>query len=147
MRVAFVPVVPASGRNPDAVAYFVKPGEVPTELADSIDHYLVLAQVMQSAHRFRPSDVASEAQRRTGFKVDTNAHAEAARRLGARPPRGHADRTFDIRYDEYVTSFKQYQYTQMWIDRLTEACMEADGFEEAMGRKPVRIEPGTTTSE
>jgi hypothetical protein len=147
MRVAFVPVVPASGRNPDAVAYFVKPGEVPTELADSLDHYLVLAKVTQTAHRFRPSDVASEVQRRTGFKVDTNAHAEAARRLGARPPRDQPDRTFDIRYAEYVTSFKQYQYTQMWIDRLTKACTEADGFEKATGRKPVRIEHGATTSE
>ena len=33
MRVAFIPVVPASGRNPDAVAYFVRPGEVPSELS------------------------------------------------------------------------------------------------------------------
>jgi hypothetical protein len=60
---------------------------------------------------------------------------------------GQADRTFDIRYAEYVTSFKQYQYTQMWIDRLTEACTEGEGFEEATGREPVRIEHGATTSE
>ena len=29
IRIAFIPLVPASGRSPDAVAYFVRPGQVP----------------------------------------------------------------------------------------------------------------------
>jgi len=45
LRVAFVPVVPSSGRNPDAVAYFIRPGEVPDELGEAIDRYLVLPKV------------------------------------------------------------------------------------------------------
>ena len=141
MRVAFIPVVPASGTNPDAVAYFVRPGEVPTELAGLLDQYVVLPKVMQGGARFRPSDVVAQVQERTGFKFDTNLHAEAARRLGARALRGETDRTCDIQYAEYVTSFKQYQHTQAWIDRLVEACSTESGFEETTGKKPTRLIP------
>lgn len=139
--VAFVPVVPASGRNPDAVAYFVKPGEVPTELAGVLDQYVVLPKLIQGVHRFRPSDVVAEVQRRTGFKFDTNLHAEAARRLNVRPPKDQPDRTCDIRYAEYVTSFKQYQYTQAWIDRLVDACADEAGFLATTGKAAVRLPP------
>lgn len=142
MRVAFVPVVPASGRNPDAIAYFVKPGEVPTELAGALDQYVVLPKVLHGVHRFRPSDVASEVQRRTGFKFDTNVHAEAARQLGVRPPRGEADRTCDVRYAEYVSSFKQYQYTQAWIDRLVEACGDEASYFQTTGKAAVPASSG-----
>jgi hypothetical protein len=141
MRVACVPVVPASGRNPDAVAYFVKPGEVPTELAGVLDQYVVLPKLIQGIHRFRPSDVVAEVQRRTGFKFDTNLHAEAARRLNVRPPKDQPDRTCDIRYAEYVTSFKQYQYTQAWIDRLVDACADEAGFLATTGKAAVRLTP------
>ena len=72
MRVAFVPVVSTSGRNPDAVACFVKPGEVPSKLAATLEHYAVLPKVLQGVHRFRRSDVVAEVQRRTTFKFDTN---------------------------------------------------------------------------
>jgi hypothetical protein len=139
MRVAFIPVVPASGTNPDAVAYFVRPGEVPTELAGLLEQYVVLPKVMQGGARFRPTDVVEEVQERTGFRFDTNLHAEAARRLGVRAPRGDAARTCDIQYAEYVTSFKQYQYTQAWIDRLVEACSTETGFEQTTGKWPVRM--------
>jgi hypothetical protein len=90
---------------------------------------------------FRPSDVVAEVQRRTGFKFDTNLHAEAARRLNVRPPKDQPDRTCDIRHAEYVTSFKQYQYTQAWIDRLVDACADEAGFLATTGKAAVRLPP------
>ena len=137
MRVAFVPVVSTSGRNPDAVAYFVKPGEVPSELAATLEQYVVLPKVLQGVHRFRRSDVVAEVQRRTSFKFDTNLHAEAARRLGVRPAKGEPDRTCNIQYADFVASFKQYQYTQAWIDRLVEESATDEGFRRATGRAPL----------
>lgn len=99
MRVAFVPVVPSSGRNPDAVSYFVKPGEVPTELAETLDRYVVLPKFASAGRpNSSPTDVIAEFERRTGWKLNTAQHAEAARRLGARPPRGKPDRTTNLRY-------------------------------------------------
>jgi hypothetical protein len=122
MRVAFIPVVPGSGRNPDALAYFVKPGAVPSELAEALDHYVVLPKVsIGSRPNFAANAVIAEVERRTPFKLTAPQHADAARRLGVRPPKGEADRTVDIRYAEYITSSKRYLYSQSWIDRLVVA--------------------------
>ena len=88
MRVAFLPVVPASGRNPDAVAYFVKPGAVPTELAEALDQYVVLPKVaMGSRPNLAATAVISEVERRTGWRFNSQNHADAARHLGVRPPK------------------------------------------------------------
>ena len=140
MRVAFLPVVPASGKGADAVAYFLKPGEVPTELEESLERYVVMPKVWKGGRWFRASEVAVEVQRRTGFKfVAAPHHANAAVKLGVRPPKGEPDRTIDITFAEYVSSFKQYQYTQAWIDRLVELCSSESGFEEVTDRPAVRI--------
>lgn len=137
VRIAFVPVVPASGR-PDAVAYFVRPGEVPPELEETIERFVVIPKILKPSVWFRPSDVAAEVQRRTGYVFHaTPHHSTAAERLGARPPRGEPARTLDIALAEYVSSFKQYQYTQAWIDLLVRRCSTEEGFKAATGRIPI----------
>jgi len=142
MRVAFLPVVPASGRGADAVAYFMKPGEVPDELNESLQQYVVVPKVWRANRWFRASEVAAEVQRRTGFKFAAAPHhSTAAVKLGARPPTDEPPATIDITLAEYVSSFKQYQYTQLWIDRLVDVCADPESFQETTGRPavPVRI--------
>lgn len=137
MRVAFVPVVPASGRNPDAVSYFVKPGEVPTELAETLDRYVVLPKFAMSGRpNLSATEVISEVQRRTGHRFNSLQHAEAARQLGARPPRGDVDSTINLRFAEYITSFKRYLYSQAWIDELVKEFQDSDNFERITGTPP-----------
>lgn len=134
LRVAFLPTVPASGRSPDAVAYFVKPGEVPDELDEMLNHYVVLPKVAMAARpNLRAGQVIAEVKRRTGFKFHHHHHVEAARRLGVRPPKGADDKTHDLRYAEYITSIKQYLYSQAWIDRLVKECGTPEGFEATTG--------------
>ena len=58
LRVAFIPVVPSSTNSPDAIAYFVKPGEVPDAISESIEQYLVPPQGLHNktkhpSHRSR----------------------------------------------------------------------------------------------
>ena len=118
MRVAFVPVVPSSGRNPDSVAYFVRPGEVPDELADMLERYVVLAKPLVGNATLRYSHIRDEYERRVGLHLGNNAHAAAARALRARVPRGKADRTIDPRLAEFNTAFNQYVYTPAWVDLL-----------------------------
>jgi len=140
MRVAFLPVVPASGRGADAVAYFLKPGEVPSELEESLERYVILPKIWKGGTWFRAGEVASEVQRRTGFKfVAAPHHSNAAERLGVKPPKGEPPRTCDIAYAEYVSSFKQYQYTQAWIDRLVVLCCNPEGFSATTGRPAVPV--------
>ncbi len=134
LRVAFIPVVPSSGRNPDAVAYFVKPNEVPAELNGTFNEYVVLNRLISGVHRFRPTHVVAEVARRTGYKFNTCLHAESARRLGAKPGLGQTDRTTNAEFAEYVSSFKQYQYTQKWIDHLVQSCSSKEGFLATTGK-------------
>ena len=137
MRVAFVPVVPASGRNPDAVSYFVRPGEVPTELAEALDRYVVLPKFAMSGRpNLSATEVISEVQRRTGHRFNTTQHAQAARQLGTRPPRGEDDMTTNLRFAEYITSFKRYLYSQAWIDELVKELQDPENFERITGTPP-----------
>ena len=141
LRVAFIPVVPASTNSPDAIAYFAKPGEVPDAITESIGQFLVLPKAYTARPNIRPTDVVKAVQERTGYRFNTNLHAEAARRLGARPPRGEPDRTLDIRLAEWISAHKRHLYTQAWIDLLVDKFSTPDGFFEATGKHPVPNQP------
>lgn len=135
LRVAFVPAVPPSGRNPDAVAYFVKPGEVPDELDDVLDRYVVLPKPMVGSRPNKStSEVMNEVKRRTGFKFHSQLHAAAARSLGAWPANGEATATQDIRYAEYIVAHKRWVYSQAWIDHLVSELSDPGKFEEITGK-------------
>ena len=54
LRVAFIPFVPSSTNSPDAIAYFVKPGEVPSAISESIEQYLVLPEGLHNPTEHPP---------------------------------------------------------------------------------------------
>ena len=139
MRVAFIPAVPASGRSPDVVAYFVRPGEVPSELDATLDRYVVL-QKPTARPNFSATEVIGEVQRRTGYKLHTNLHAHVSRKLGIRPYRDEPEGTLDIKYAEYIASFKRYLYSQAWIDLLVEKLSTVEGFTNLTGVSPAQID-------
>ena len=142
LRVAFIPVVPASTNSPDAIAYFAKPGEVPDAITESISQYLVLPKGYTARPNILPTQVVKAVQERTGYRFNTNLHAEAARRLGARPARGEPDATVDIRLAEWISAHKRHLYTQAWIDLLAEKLSTPEGFLAATGKHPVPISNG-----
>ena len=139
LRVAFIPVVPASATSPDAIAYFAKPGEVPDAITESIDQYLVLPKGYTKRPNLLPTEVVMVVQERTGYRFNTILHAEAGRRLGARPPRGEPDATVDIRLAEWISAHKRHLYTPAWIDLLVEKLSTPEGYLEATGKHPVEI--------
>ena len=139
LRVAFIPVVPGSGRSPDSVAYFVPPGEVPTELAETLERYVVLAKPTARPN-FKATDVIREVQRRGDFKFNTQQHLQACRNLGVRPPAGEPETTLDVRYAEYISSFKLHLYSQAWIDRLVTEFAAPERFVELTGRPAVPLD-------
>jgi hypothetical protein len=139
LRVTFVPTVPASGRNPDVVAYFVKPGEVSEDLGQALKEYTVLSKVVAPP---RPNLIASQVLEavldRIPWKFTMTMHTAASRNLKARPARDSADQTAtDPRYCEYVGSVKRHLYNQAWIDRLATELSTAEGFRAATGVDPV----------
>ena len=139
LRVAFVPFVPASGTSPDTVAYFVRPGEVPNDLQETLTNYIILPKVSRSSRPgLRPSDVVKEVLKRIPFKFNNQDHAKVARYLKIRPERGQPDQSLDENYCEYITSIKTYLYNQKWIDRVVEEISTSEGYKKATGRNPVQ---------
>jgi hypothetical protein len=135
LRVTFVPTVPSSGRNPDVIAYFVRPGDVTEDLGQALKEYTVLSKMVTPP---RPNLIATqviEAVRdQIPFKFNMTMHTAASRTLKARPPGDAPDQTAtDARYCEYVGSVKRHLYNQAWVDRLVAELSTADGFTAATG--------------
>lgn len=138
LRVTFLPAVPSSGRNPDVVAYFVKPGEVSENLRQALKEYAVLPKVFRPP---RPSLIATQVveavQDRIPFRFTTNMHTAASRSLKVRPEKDAPDQTVtDARYCEYVSSVKRHLYNEAWVERLVTELSTSEGFRAATGVDP-----------
>lgn len=137
LRVTFVPAVPASGRNPDAVAHFVKPGDVSEELGLALKEYVVLPKVIRPE---RPSLIATQVVEAVGdripYRFTMPMHTAASRQLGVRPGPGDDQTETDPRYCEYVTSVKRHLYNDAWVNRLVDELSTPDGFHTATGYEP-----------
>lgn len=137
LRVTFVPAVPASGRSPDAVAHFVKPGEVTEDLAQALKEYTVVTKVVKAE---RPHLIATQVVEavsdRIPYRFTIRMHTLVARNLKARPPAEGDQTATDPRYCEYVTSVKRHLYSQAWVDRLADELRTGDGFRRAIDEAP-----------
>lgn len=135
LRVTFLPVVPTSGRGPDVVAYFVKPGEVSEELGQALKEYTVLPKIVTPP---RPNLIATQVVNAVSdqipYRFTVTMHTAAARNLKVRPERGAADETVtDPRYCEWVGSVKRHLYNQAWVERLVRELSTPEGFQAATG--------------
>ena len=139
----FLPTASRSGRGGDAQVFFSKPDEVPDELRETLDRYLVLDKPYARDAKFRATEVIQEFQRRTGFHFYNNLHSQVARALGARPKRGQPERTVRLEWAEYISALKTYLYTQRWIDHLVSVMGTSEDYERVTGRsaEPARNMP------
>jgi hypothetical protein len=143
LRVAFVPVVPTSGRSPDAVAYFIRPNEVPDEVAESLQRFVVLPKVVRHPRpHLGAKQVAAAVGARLLYGFRVHQVSIAARALGVRPPAGAVDpAATDARYCEWVPEAKLYLYNQEWIDRLVAELADLARYEELLGCPPIAKAP------
>lgn len=142
LRVAFVPVVPASGRSPDAVAYFVRPGEVPPELKDALVKTVVLPKVARPARpNLGAKKVVAQVQRGIPFRFTVAMHAAATRRLKVRPEANAEDQeATNLLYCEYVPTAKLHLYNQAWVDRLVNSLSTPEAFTSTTGHPAIPLD-------
>ncbi len=137
LRVTFVPAVPSSGRNPDAVVRFIQPGEVSEDLSLALKEYAVVTKVIRPE---RPSLIATQVLEavsdRIPYRFTMPMHTAASRQLGARPASDGDQAKTDARYCEYVTSVKRHLYNNAWINRLVDELSTPDGFRATTGFEP-----------
>jgi hypothetical protein len=129
LRVAFIPAVQRSGRNPDAVAYFVKPGEVPEDVASALDQFVVLPKAFRPK---RPNLGAKQVVRLVGeripFRFNTRMHTTVAPKLRVKALADVDPAATDMEYCEYVPAAKLHLYNDAWVERLVMLLQTEDGF-------------------
>ncbi|MHB8294339.1 MAG: DUF3644 domain-containing protein [Acidimicrobiales bacterium] len=145
LRVALVPTVPASGRSPDAVAYFVRPGEVPPELAESLERFVVLPKAIRAPRpNLSGKQVVAAVAERIPWRFRLHQLAPVARALRVRPASDVVDQAeTDPLYCEWVPAAKLYLYNQAWVDRLVEELADPKRHQELVGKAPVPKDGGS----
>lgn len=138
LRVAFVPVVPASGRSPDAVTYFVRPDTVDDELSESLEKYVVVPKIAKPPKAdLGATEVVRLVQEEIPFRLNTNDHAKVARKLKVRPEKNAGDQSkTDEAYCSYFSPSKSYGYTKAWVARLIAELRTESGFRALVGAEP-----------
>lgn len=143
LRVAFIPTVPASGRSPDAVAHFVRPGEVPEELAEAIQDLVVLPKVARTPRpNLGAKQVVNAVAAAIPWEFKVHHHVAVTRALKVRPESNGPDpaRT-DPTYCEYVPAAKLHLYNQAWVERLIRELVDKKQFKKLTGRAPIASRP------
>ena len=163
LRITFVPFVPTSGRNPDAVAHFVKPGEISQELADTLTNVVVMDKLVRIKRpeygakrvvaevskripfRFNPIIemlmpplLEAEVSKRIPFRFNKNDHARVGRYFKVRPKKGHPDRSLNETYCDYIPASGIYVYNDLWIDKVVEQISTPNGYRQATGRDAIQ---------
>jgi hypothetical protein len=117
LRVAFIPVVPGSGRNRDSVAYLVRPGEVPEGLEEALKEYVVLPKAVRTARpNLGAKQVVAAVQAKIPWRFTTAMHATATRGLKVRPLADGPDpAATDPQFCEYVPAAKLHRYNEAWV--------------------------------
>ncbi len=137
LRVTLIPVVPSSGRRPDAVINFVRPDEVTEELRRALEEYHVLPKVILSEHpQLIPKQVVKAVADKIPYRFTIYLHTQASQNLGLRPRTKDYPTQTDLRYCKYIPSIGRHLYNEAWIKRLVEELSTPEGFRAATGREP-----------
>lgn len=116
LRIAFVPTVAPSHNGVDAIAHFVRPGEVTEELDEVLSRFVVLPKTLMDNCRYGGKEATKRIRARIKFGFSTADHAELGRRLGVRSAAGQPEKTHKPEYAKYVEAAKIYVYSDAWID-------------------------------
>lgn len=137
LRIAFVPAALGSSNGADAVAYFVKPGEVPEELEQLLDQFVVLPKTLLDNCRHGGRPATKAIAQKLPFRLTEADHKRVGQALGIRSPSGEADRTLKPEFAKYVEAAKIYTYSDGWIDLAIAELSDPDRFAALVGRPPV----------
>lgn len=136
LRIAFIPVVRASDNGADAIAHFLKPGEVPDEFDDLLSRFVVLPKTLVDACRHGGRVTTRAIAASIPFKFTEADHAQVGRALGIRSPAGQSDRTIKPEYAKYVEAAKIYTYSDGWISLVVQELGDAGRYEKLVGHPP-----------
>lgn len=137
LRIAFIPAVLASGNGADAIAHFVKPGDVTEELEEVLSRFVILPKTLMDNCRHGGRHATRAIAAAIPFKFTEADHAHLGRSAGIRSTAGTHDRTLKPEYAKYVEAAKIYTYSDGWIDLAIQELADSDRFKRLVGHPPV----------
>lgn len=137
LRIAFIPAVLASSNSADAIAHFVKPGEVPEELEEVLSRFVVLPKILIDNCRLGGRQTTKAIAQAIPYKFTEADHKQVGQALGVRSANGQPDRTLKPEYAKYVEAAKIYTYSDGWVNLLSDELAGADRFSKLVGHPPV----------
>lgn len=136
LRIAFVPAAIASGNAADAVAHFVKPGEVPPQLEEALNQVVVISKTLVDKCRHGGRAATKAIAAAIPFRLTEADHKRVGQALQVRSAEGKPERTLKPEYAKYVEAAKIYTYSDGWIDLVVEELSDADRYEALVGHPP-----------
>lgn len=136
LRIAFIPAAIASGNGADAIAHFVKPGEVPEALDEALSNVIVISKTLVDKCRHGGRAATKAIAEAIPFKLTEADHKRVGQALKVRSADGKPERTLKPEYAKYVEAAKIYTYSDGWIDLVIEELSDAERFESLVGHPP-----------
>lgn len=140
----FVPVTANRERAADAVVNFVRPGEVPKEVEDTLRRVTVVPKPkpmpVVSADLLRPTEVVNLVAARLPFRFTMNSHSRCWRHYGVRPAHGVGEpASTDTEYCFWDKLSGGYGYTEAWVEKLVTDLSDPATYEAVIGVPPAPI--------
>jgi len=144
LQLFFVPVSANRERSADAVVRFLRPGEVPEDVAEALQKIAVVAKPkpvsVVGADLLSPTEVTNLVGSRLPFRFTLHSHARCWRHYNVRPPDKAAEpAATQVDYCLYDKLLKGYGYTQAWVDFLVEQLSDGDHYRQVVGTGPTPV--------
>lgn len=136
LRIAFIPTALASGNGADAIAHFVKPGEVPEDLDEALNNVVVVSKTLVDKCRHGGRTATRTIAEAIPFKLTEADHKRVGQALRVRSADGKPERTLKPEYAKYVEAAKIHTYSDGWIDLVIGELSDAARFEALVGHPP-----------
>jgi hypothetical protein len=131
-RAFLIPKIGNHAKSSDvAIEFVVYDPTKPEEMAQYEKQVaLIKERQIQVADQglFRPKDVIEQVRKRTGADFKSSHHTNAWKLYKVRP-KARVPQGCDVQYCQYSMAFRDFIYTELWVQRLCDAVIDYNEFE------------------
>ena len=133
----------ANHRTKDTLAVeWIPIDEIDPAAVQALDRALVLIKQrhvpVRNAGRYLPRSVVEQVSTRIPWRFRQHEHTKCWKYFAIRPAEQvDAPDQYDSTYCQWDTAFRQYVYTEAWVEMLATKLKVSSGFEEVVGTAPV----------
>lgn len=129
-----------TNRNGHLSMNFVEAGDLPSGSVPGPDAYLISRNVevqVDGAGEFKPTDVVARVRENIPFTFSMSDFTNSYKHMRIRPENNAKEPELtNLKFCTWNSTFRQYAYTQAFVDLLIDSCQTVEGFAAIVGRPP-----------